>query len=81
MARYFRLMEGIARSACPPRARIVAPHIQASPEVLRPAACAATCDMHDVVARRASSRICSPCSECVKGAVSGQNGAECDAEQ
>eukprot|EP00962_Isochrysis_galbana_P027432 scaffold8628_cov111-Isochrysis_galbana.AAC.6 len=24
-------------------------------------------------------RHCSPCSECVRGAVSGQNGAECDA--
>eukprot|EP00962_Isochrysis_galbana_P030343 scaffold9834_cov105-Isochrysis_galbana.AAC.3 len=30
--------------------------------------------------RRASSRICSPCFEWVRGAVSGQNGAECDAE-
>eukprot|EP00962_Isochrysis_galbana_P029859 scaffold9618_cov123-Isochrysis_galbana.AAC.11 len=38
-------------------------HIQAST-----AGCAATC-------RRASSRMCSPCSECVKGEVSGQNGA------
>eukprot|EP00962_Isochrysis_galbana_P003152 scaffold880_cov112-Isochrysis_galbana.AAC.1 len=28
-----------------------------------------------------SSRIGSPCSECVRDAVSGQNGAESDAEQ
>eukprot|EP00962_Isochrysis_galbana_P039780 scaffold14325_cov222-Isochrysis_galbana.AAC.3 len=74
----------IKRSACPPRARIVEPH--PSSKSCWPAGCwmldarrrdgsaTTTC-------RRASTRICFPCSECVRGALSGQNGAECYAEQ